>query len=922
MNIKAFAFLFASLITLSAVGQVQHGYVRTVNRPGTTVQRLQSVSLRFSGVTNGILSGEKGDFEVILKGKKNGDLFSLLYARKNGYELLDQRPTYNFSDHQDIEIVMADTRLLEAERQRIQERAYRVAEENFNKQLALIEQQREDLVLSEQAYAKRLKELEDNYEKYQSLIGTLADRYARTDYEGLSDLDRQINQCIENGDLMRADSLIKTDATFNPHTAVENKRAAEAEIAEKKANFAAEMERQEQQVAKQGVHDAERFFQLFTIALAQYERDSACFFIRQRAELDTTNIGPMLEAANFITEYMADYDLAKSYYDRAYNNAVAQYGEEHEFVAYCLNDMAEIYVEKDKPAEALKLLMRSLNIRKKCFGEKSMRVAKCYGSLGILYKNMDNLKKAEECLKKALMIYQEIEETGCGQIATAHIDLGILEHKKGNDVKAIEYYTQALPILLECKGGENIAIIEAYHALAGAYQVVDSFALSEQCYKKAIDIERRIYGDNHPSVATTIDNLGILYSEIGKHEEALKQHAEALKIRLSFFPEQSEYVSNSYNNIATCLYRLGSLDKAIEYTNKALQIDSLLTGGETARYATSLANLATMLSDNKQHDEALEKVHKALSIIRAIYGEQHKEVARMYQTIADIYQEKKELTTAIEWYQKSLKMRVALFGEKHSSVATVYNNLGECYREMKDYDKAIEMTLKSININRKVFGKNSPQVMTGYGNLALNYYYKKEYGLALDMARKYHDLITVHYGKKHPKQSNVFYTYALIYDAQGDLEKAIDAYTSYMEIMRENRSDTDRHVLELLMDIYSLYDQWINASPSNANKKQFQQFMQDKHFVCIIHQGAAAERGLDGKYVLLRYNDWSIDKDSEISFISTINAAQKSDKAITLLKDGNMVSHTFSEQKIGVQFLIEFIQPYKKQRLIHAYQEN
>lgn len=920
MNKKLLSIFCVLFICETLLGQVQRGYVRTVNRPGTTVQRLQSVSLRFSGVTNGVLSGEKGAFQVILKGKKNGDFFSLLYARKTGFELLEQHPSYNFSDHQDIEIVMVDANLLVAEKRRIEERAYRVAEENFSKQLALVEEQRKALAISEEAYAERVKELEMNFEKYQSLIGTLADRYARTDYEGLSDLDRQINMCIENGDLMRADSLIRTDESFNPYTAVENKRAAEAEIAEKEANFAIEIARKKQQISKQAEHDAERFYQKFTIALANYQKDSAFYYICQRSELDTTNVTWMMEAANFVTEYMADYNLAKHYYDRAYGNILSQYGEEHEMAAYCLNDMAEVYVKKDLMKDALDMLNRSLKIRKKCFGEQSLQVAKCYGSLGILYKKIDNLKKAEDCFKKALKIYQSLDEVECGRIAIAHVDLGLLEHVKGNDKKAIEYYKQALPVLIDCKGKDNSAVIEIYHALGGAYHAVDSFALSEQCYEEAIAIERRIYGDNHPAVATSIDNLGVLYSTIGQDEKALKCQMEALNIRKNFFGEQSLSIGNSYNNICTSLYNLGKVDEALEYMKKALQIDKTFAGERSTKYAKGLGNLAVILSNKKQYDEALETAYKALDIYKEVYGEQHKEIAALMSIIANIYLDKNDFTSAIDWYHKAIEMSIVCLGEQHTSLATVYNNLGECYRVIKDYDKAIEMCLKSMDINRKAFGKNSRQDAITYGNLAVIYLQKKDYDAALEYTKQYDSLLNTYYGKDSKKLSYVYYMYYLVYKAQEDYEKALEAMAVNLEMERNNTSDTSNVVLGKLMETYLFFDNWIDKSHSSVSTKKFQQFMEDKLFVCIIHNGVAADRGLNGKYYLLEYNDWNIDNDYEVSFVSTSSAAQTSNKTITLMKDDNIVSHTFSEQKIGVEYRIEYIEQGQKQHIKDLYQ--
>ena len=64
-----------------------------------------------------------------------------------------------------------------------------------------------------------------------ALVGDMAERYALTDYDNLDSIDAQINICIENGELDKADSLIHT--VFDPTTVLQRNRDAKAEVAER-----------------------------------------------------------------------------------------------------------------------------------------------------------------------------------------------------------------------------------------------------------------------------------------------------------------------------------------------------------------------------------------------------------------------------------------------------------------------------------------------------------------------------------------------------------------------------------------------------------------------------------------------------------------------------------------------------------------
>jgi tetratricopeptide (TPR) repeat protein len=226
------------LITVSLplllIAQTQQGIVKTqglANKPG---QPLSGVTIRWRGAMNAVLSGKDGKFSAAFPGKKNGDAISLLNVSKTGYELLNPdmlRQQLVFSTSVPVEIVMADSKVLEANKRRISENAYRKAEETFQAKVKVLKKQLEESKITEAECSRQLQTLQDNYEKYVDMIEGMAERYARTDYDHLDSLDREINICIENGEFDKADSLIHT--VFDPTTVLERNRAAKAAVQEK-----------------------------------------------------------------------------------------------------------------------------------------------------------------------------------------------------------------------------------------------------------------------------------------------------------------------------------------------------------------------------------------------------------------------------------------------------------------------------------------------------------------------------------------------------------------------------------------------------------------------------------------------------------------------------------------------------------------
>ena len=218
-------------IPLFSHAQSQQGYIKTQGRPNKPGKPLAGVSIRWRGSLNAVISGADGKFNTLFPGKKNGDAIMLSSIRKNGYELLDQDLTNRqlvFSTIIPIEIVMVSSAELESNRKRISDNAYRKAEMTYQSKLRILEKQKAESDITVEQYRQQLQQLQDYYEKYIALIDGMADRYARTDYDHLDSIDREINIYIENGELDKADSLIHT--VFDPTTVLERNRAAKADI--------------------------------------------------------------------------------------------------------------------------------------------------------------------------------------------------------------------------------------------------------------------------------------------------------------------------------------------------------------------------------------------------------------------------------------------------------------------------------------------------------------------------------------------------------------------------------------------------------------------------------------------------------------------------------------------------------------------
>ncbi len=294
MRQKIALLMLCLCIPFCATAQIQRGYVKTIGRPGKPGVLIGGVTIRWKGPFNSAVTNSKGQFKITMPGKKDGDAIVLQSVHKKGFQLKDDgiigQPQV-FSTSVPIEIVMISNAQLEADKQRITKNANKKAEKNYQKKLNELKKQVRNREITTEKYQKELLDLQKKYESYLSLVGDLADRYARTDYDKLDSIDYQINVCIENGELEKADSLILT--VFDPETVLDRNRAAKEEI-QQRIEFAQKIidkANADKEAIMRDFEYAERVVTLSNILATQYlslgEKEKAINCMRESLEIIT-----------------------------------------------------------------------------------------------------------------------------------------------------------------------------------------------------------------------------------------------------------------------------------------------------------------------------------------------------------------------------------------------------------------------------------------------------------------------------------------------------------------------------------------------------------------------------------------------------------------------------------------------------------
>jgi len=99
-------------------------------------------------------------------------------------------------------------------------------------------------------------------------------------------------------------------------------------------------------------------------------------------------------------------------------------------------------------------------------------------------------------------------------------------------------------------------------------------------YEQALSIDREVYGERHPAVATSLNNIGLAWHELGEHKKAITYYEQALSIDREVYGERHPAVARDLNNIGSAWYALGDSQRAKEYFQQAYSIFHEFYGDE------------------------------------------------------------------------------------------------------------------------------------------------------------------------------------------------------------------------------------------------------------------------------------------------------------------------------------------------------
>ncbi|MCI0363457.1 MAG: serine/threonine-protein kinase [Phycisphaerales bacterium] len=172
--------------------------------------------------------------------------------------------------------------------------------------------------------------------------------------------------------------------------------------------------------------------------------------------------------------------------------------------------------------------------------------------------------------------------------------------------------------------------------------------------------------DGQPDVEAAVRGIvGNGYRNLGHHEQAERQLVEALEIRRRLYGEDSLQAAKGLSALGWLRRDQGRLDQAVTLFEQGLAIRERRLGHEHLDTAMSLANLAAALREAGQLDRAQRLFRQALAIRVDQLGTAHADVAMSQYSLALLLEDQGALEEALELHQAALAVRRSILHPSH-----------------------------------------------------------------------------------------------------------------------------------------------------------------------------------------------------------------------------------------------------------------
>ena len=354
---------------------------------------------------------------------------------------------------------------------------------------------------------------------------------------------------------------------------------------------------------------------------------------------------------------------------------------------------------------------------------------------------------------------------------------------EGRYESAVRQAGQLLVNAQSSSGPESLA------ALAATDLLVEARALNGEgahdttltMAQNVVALKRRLFGEEHQEVATSLRNLGTVLIAAGEYERAREEFERAVHVIERSDPTNALGLADALNGLGDAEIRTEHYDAAEKTLARALGLGEQV-GPSHRLVAQALERRGFLLLQKGAYREARPQLERALQIFES-RAPMHADTAALLDTLGTLSWFEGDVGSSERFYRRALQLARETLVASHPSIAIYQRDLAWALRHLGRISEARDLQREALAIGRRALGGTHPEVVWELSDLAGS---QMQFGEYPDARRLYEEAlaaVTTRYGPTHLNAATILHNLALYHARLGDwveanrrLEQAIEIW--------------------------------------------------------------------------------------------------------------------------------------------------
>jgi serine/threonine protein kinase/Tfp pilus assembly protein PilF len=280
-------------------------------------------------------------------------------------------------------------------------------------------------------------------------------------------------------------------------------------------------------------------------------------------------------------------------------------------------------------------------------------------------------------------------------------------------------FTRALTAIDEQFEDQELVRARLLQTMAVTLRGLDLRDEASDPQTEALEIRRRVLGNEHPDTLTSVGNMGILLKLQGRLTEAEPYYVEALEGKRRVLGDEHPKTLIALSNMGVLLARQGKLAEAEPYYRQALEGFRRVFGNEHPKTLFQIGSMGELLASQGKPAAAEPYLRERLEGLRRVSGNDFRWTQAAVGNMGTFLKTQGRFAEAEECFREALDWKRRVLGDEHRSTRATIGQLAIVLARQDELADAEHYFLMAIEVQRRVLGPEARATLSSLHKLGL-----------------------------------------------------------------------------------------------------------------------------------------------------------------------------------------------------------